>query len=529
MKWEDIPSAAVKGRFSDQACDGLKKSLGSGSITLLLGSGVSRCLVGDWAELLNEMAIIHCGGLKQENRTDISKIRAFIRQYTADSKFLPSGTSVLEQGEYLLFVPEDPEFLHYPHPEDATYWQEAYYAARIRDTMGILRSRNLRDGGGKNPRSLEEDFLSWLNDEPDPAALHISRRTLGDRQAILKKLETAASADLMNLLSNQYGETVSIDGVRAVLANEALSGEAKLRSLCDAFQLPEDTVKRAIREKVGGGAGVDSLLLNDNELNKRLEAIRGQIMNGYSDLLNRLVAEKAASLLKRPNYATLHAVLKLCLKYRIRHVVSYNFDTVFEELLVSQSIREALKETWNIKVQLRSYFQPQCVDLKGFYQGLPDENTVRVDHVHGVLHEDLEQVHPVFFSENSYRSYQDGGLHWSNQVLSQALRATDLFCVGFSGTDANFRYLIRLNKAMLRGLLSQDQQAHRVYLMESMEKLKKHYGAKGCAQTDDEKKLFCVCLEKALEMIESYYAHQFNAVYVWAQNYDDLANRLLNL
>ena len=529
MKWEEIPSNAVNKRFSDQACDGLKESLASSNVTLLLGSGVSRCLVGDWAELLDEMAVTHCGGLKQTKQIDIKKIRGFIRQHTADGRFLPSATSVLEQGEYLLFVPEDTEFSRYAQPEDAIYWQETYYAARVRDTMGILRSRNLRDGGGKNARTLEEDFLSWLNDAPDPSALGLPRRTLGNKQALIEKLETAASTDLMDLLNRQYGETISLDSVHAVLTDEALSSENKLRRLCDTFHLHEDTVKKAIREKVSGGTDVEFMLLNGDELNKHLEALRGQVTSGYPDLLHRLLAEKAASLLKRPNYATLHAVLKLCLKYRIHHVITYNFDTVFEELLVSKAVREAMGEIQDIKVQLRSYFQPQGVDLEGFYQGLQDNDTICVDHVHGILHEDLEQVRPIFFSENSYRSYQGNGPHWSNQVLSQALGATDLFCVGFSGTDANFRYLIRLHKAMLRGFLTQDQQTHRIYLTESMEKLKKHYDAKDRVQTNDDKHLFCVCLEKALEMIENYYEHQFNAVYIWAHNYDDLANRLLKL
>lgn len=162
----------------------------------------------------------------------------------------------------------------------------------------------------------------------------------------------------------------------------------------------------------------------------------------------------------RDRLSTLEAVLELCLSGKITQVICYNFDTILEQLLSDKSLQ---KRYTTKNVYVRSYTYGYFNDKKTINRGdctyiygeIPQNYInakndhsleISIYHVHGTIGSDLPAV-PLIFSEHSYIEYNDSFLNWSNQILLDVFTRYHTMCVGFSGTDSNFRTLTKSLKA----------------------------------------------------------------------------------
>lgn len=228
---------------------------------------------------------------------------------------------------------------------------------------------------------------------------------------------------------------------------------------------------------------------------------------------------------------TLSGLLQLCIRQKIKEVVTYNFDTVFDRLAADPAIRKAYDPGTNsdyiFEIYSFSKTEPVLTLPAGKTAGR-DTEVFKIYHVHGIVDEDCE-TSPLIFSENSYQSYQRTSLNWSNIHLADIMTRYNTLCVGFSGDDSNFRmlrhFLDDTDKNPVMGI--DRNKKKRLYLMRDYS-----YDFKSLMDTAAaNKQMDCAfaCIKTYFDILITYFKKQLNTTIVWADGYDEMANQLIEL
>lgn len=285
------------------------------NLSLLIGAGVTSCIVGGWNDLLNEIAVLRYCSEHEDINPD--SLRVYI-EASCDGCFLPNETNPIEKGEYLRYDIKDIASFETEELNDT--WREATFAHQVLLAMERLMERKLSDGAHQHKLiSYEEDFINWCKNVSDPV-FGIGRKLVSDIDNSREELKKYSNETIVQMLSSKYGVLIDLSTVEKAIQ------EAKE---------PYDQIKTLFG------------LLMDKNLEKeartilsKAKATKGNLNKEIGELL-RLVTAHA---LWRPSYCTLEALLRLCLKGRITEVISYNFDMVFDKLLANKRVREVLIE-----------------------------------------------------------------------------------------------------------------------------------------------------------------------------------------
>ena len=488
-EWNDYYQRVVVSRCDGDdartSLDALRRSAKAGHLALLIGAGVTACLVGNWKELLNELAIMRCGsqacqrGAVKAANPKLNKLRDYI-QKVKDASFLPVDTGVLEQGEYLMYDPDDMEARRLnPQTASTERWRERYFAAQVGDAIRSLTHKHLCDARGKMPKTLEEDFMDWCDNSTDDV-FGVRRREVSNNDAVVKALKSQkiTAEALAEKLQGRYGISTDLVALRAEAA----------KAQTDAAE-----IEAAVFERL---------------------------------------AAQAADALWRPNYGTLYQMLKLCAVGGVQEVITYNFDTIFDQLLINPDIQRRLGAKTIRSVQIYSFHNERPVELKGADTDRKNADAIRIYHVHGILdgEEDKESrlpVMPIIFSENSYQMYQNRVMNWSNIRIAEAINTYDLLCVGFSGTDANFRNLVQLCRQLQdTPIFASEQNAHKVFLTRACKcDVDRYMKAKDTFTPDDLECAFW-CVDTYFGLVQMYYYYQLGITVLWSEDFDDMAEQL---
>lgn len=115
------------------------------------------------------------------------------------------------------------------------------------------------------------------------------------------------------------------------------------------------------------------------------------------------------------------AVIELLKENRIGEIITYNYDTLLEQRMVSEGIDNAPVDCQNKKVK----------------------NEIPVMHVHGVIHPlDTDYDKNVILSEDEYHKLYRDSYHWANVAQLFALTHTKCIFIGLSMTDPSLRRLL---------------------------------------------------------------------------------------
>ena len=474
--------------------DELKKE---NNLALLIGAGVTSCIIGRWNELLDEIAILRCCSdhLETPGRAVVpDTLRSYIESLGGNS-FLPSETDTVEKGEYLRYDPRDNKLFDSESAMD--HWREVTFSHRVLLAMKRLEDRKRRDGAGRDFK-LVEDFIQWCENAPDPV-FKVGRKTVikyDETKAALKKF---TGAELATKLSSQYKEAIDLAGLEDIIRREADPFDG-VRSVFG--KLMDKSLEKEIRE----------LLIKAKD---PIENIRDQI--------DEMLRATAAHALWRPDYGTLETLLRLCLRGEIKEVLTYNFDMIFDRLLANEKVQEALgmteKEKRNVCVYGLNSLQP--VEGLDEFVETPNERTIRVYHVHGILDEKVCPLEPIVFSGTAYKSYQEAQFNCGNMYLASAYHNNSLLCVGFSGSDANFRHFTE-QMMHLQG------RKHRIYITRSLEEGTKPYHFDRNTPLEYLETAYA-CTDTYLRMVNNYFEREIHAEIVWAENYETMAEKLKEL
>lgn len=510
MNWSNCYQRCVKKRCksSKEKCKEISEICDKGEVVLLLGSGVTSCLVGTWTELLNELAMMRCAdesmrGSYSYNKEDYDGLKRLL----TNNRFIPSDIDVLEQGEYLRYDPKDPWAGQHQRSKKYDNWREFYFATQVDAAISRLIDKNLRNGDGQDLRELEKDFVLWYKNETDADFLNIPRRMASnnsvynkgytEESTFKKTLEGHTEDELFDAINLKFGKGIRFDKLK-----KAVSASNK-RLTAKILGVDESVIEDAIKEKD----------------------------------LKMVLIKTAVALYRRPDYSTLSATLKLCFKKKIKKIINYNFDTVFEELLSNETIAK-LYGCKAINVEIVSYYLKKPI-LMG-----EEKTTDKLisEHVHGVLTK-RHPVTPLIFSEYSYLDFQQDFLNWSQLRISETLDQASVLCIGFSGVDSNFRYMIRQHmKQMDSPLFGENSTENsdkitnnrKIYLVRAcspdvarFSRLIKENA--GVATPLDKRsrsllKNIEICLKSYFDMAENYYIRSFGIEILWGEDFGGLAD-----
>lgn len=510
MNWNNYYRNCVGERCkaSKEKCKEISEICDKGEVVLLLGSGVTSCLVGTWTELLNELAMMRCADESMRGPYSYSKKDYDgLKRLLENNRFIPSDINVLEQGEYLRYDPKDPWAGQYQHGKRIDNWREFYFATQVDVAISRLIDKNLRNGDGQDLKELEKDFVSWYRNEKDADFLNIPRKMASNNSvynkgftedSILKKtLEGHTEYELFDAINSKFGKRIHFDEL-------------------------EKAVSASDKRLVAGMLGVDESFIAGAVKEKSLKMV---------------LVKAAIALYRRPDYSTLSATLKLCFKKKIKKVINYNFDTVFEELLSNKKIAK-LYGCKAMKVEIDSYYLKKPI-LMG------EKNTAGTlisEHVHGVLTKKYP-VTPLIFSEYSYLDFQQDFLNWSQLRISETLNQASVLCIGFSGVDSNFRYMIRQHMKQIDSPLFGGNNIEntveitgncKIYLARACSPdvvrfsklIKENVGIAAPLNKSSESLLknIAICLKSYFDMAENYYIRSFGIEVLWAEDFSKLAD-----
>lgn len=237
-----------------------------------------------------------------------------------------------------------------------------------------------------------------------------------------------------------------------------------------------------------------------------------------------------------PENNTFDALLTLCNcmksvekgEYAFRHIINYNYDTMFESCLNSKQYRAVLC-TKNSGRTLHFFPQMKVISSSGDYgpfEGYEENPGMRCHyHVHGCLERDGMPT-PVVFSESSYDDLGKRHYQWCNQVQAELCMRFPLLFVGFSGNDPNFR---RLLKEM--GCSHVENKGSFLFMRLSDVREIIQLQSEISIKVDSKKKKAWIddAVEMLLESIEYYYKKTYNIHVLWYQEYSEIAKTLLML
>lgn len=238
-----------------------------------------------------------------------------------------------------------------------------------------------------------------------------------------------------------------------------------------------------------------------------------------------------------PDYGTLDALLKLCLKGAFSRVLTYNFDTIFDHLLANEDVQKAYKITQTVKVEVYGIHNTDALNLPGICkETVQDNHVIKIYHVHGVLDECMRKrrddeeipiIDPIIFSGSSYSSYQSNHFNLGSLRIADALTEGSLLCVGFSGVDANFRSIqSELIRSRNQVLSLQDYKRHKVYITRSLKQDRKCFDMIEHGKDID---TAYACLRSYMNMLQDYFVNVLGATLVWAENFEAMAALLRKL
>lgn len=480
-------------------------------LSLLIGSGVTSCIVGDWNALLNEIAMVRYWSENKE--IDPIIMRNYIKGFCRGN-FLPNETDPIEKGEYLQYDPRD--FVSFETETLNNNWREVTFSHQVLIAIERLMNRKLRDGTYKhpNPYTLENrceiDFINWLKDEPEPI-FGIGRRMLNDPDKVKEALRGLSNKAIAQKLSSALGVSIDLNAMKKAIQDEPEPYEQVMVSL---------------------GSFVDNYLeIEIKAILKKAKDPKEDMDEWIGEFL-RLITAYAIWL---PPYDTLEALLRLCMRGRITEVISYNFDMVFDRLLASRNVQEALKATEKYKHRIEErdvcvygMYSLQPIEMNGF-ASIPTAKTIRIYHVHGILDRELKKIEPIIFSETAYKSYQELPFNIEKTYLANAYLQGGLLCVGFSGKDGAFRRIFDQMLSLQHGVIfGEGEGRNQIYLTRKLKDIQKPYRFYIDTMDKDLKTAYA-CVDTNLKMLQHYYRRQVHANILWSETYEEMAASLMEL
>lgn len=527
-------------------CD-IEQNMVDEPFTLLIGAGVTAHIVGQWDELLNEVAIQR---VLSDNESmpslTVNKLRTFIiASEGMHGSFLPAETDVLEKGEYLKQDSDDCVGSGSPSMAKEEITREVAFAHRVLTAIETLTKKKLRGKG------YIEDFLTWKEDKdniiegfPNLKRKQIVYTSAGEDADALssegkKRLPLAAILNnekeysLQELTSgfyewlekNEVYFTYEQKKSFASILAKMLFENGK-RNFYDSVE--KDDTEATVKEELMHRTAVELA----DDLNKYVER-KGVIDENSRKDLCKLIAEA----IWLPDYGTLDALLELCLKGAFSRVLTYNFDTIFDHLLANVDVQKAYSITQPVKVKVYGIHNTDALKLPGFCAKTDsNDHVIKIYHVHGVLDEcmrksrdddEIPRIDPIIFSGSSYSSYQSNHFNLGSLRIADAVNEGSLLCVGFSGVDANFRSIQgELIHSHNQVLSLQDYKRHNVYITRSLKHDRRHFD-----MVENEKDIDTAyaCLRSHMNMLRDYFENVVGAKLVWAENFEAMAALLRGL
>jgi hypothetical protein len=203
-------------------------------------------------------------------------------------------------------------------------------------------------------------------------------------------------------------------------------------------------------------------------------------------------------------------------RVRIKNIITYNYDDFMEAALLVET------KTWpaiNVSVITEeNTFSPFC-----YKKGRGDSITIY--HVHGFIPTAIDEklannvraiylpkaTQRIVLGEGSYSSLGYDDKLWTNSIQAQVNSQMPILCVGFSCTDPNFR---RLFSSIRRN--SGDSP---IYALLPAHKCKKELAALLEVKVDKITDDMVICY---MQIIEEYYAQQYQIYIVWSKDFDDM-------
>lgn len=218
---------------------------------------------------------------------------------------------------------------------------------------------------------------------------------------------------------------------------------------------------------------------------------------------------------------TLISVVRFCIQKNIRNIISYNFDTVLDQLIASPRVRELFNAEKSTAVHV---FR----DGSESYFSLGDENSkniVKIYHVHGYCDDHEKTAKPIIFSEYSYNVYQQDLLNESNVLLTRFMRSYNILCVGFSGTDPNFRMLRREYLRSASNPFKGEQVPKKLFLTRAFQPDLKHI----MKSLGNNPECVLASVETFLHLVDTYYKRNLGVDIIWSYDYTMLAEQIYRL
>ena len=532
----------IKNRWDDIA-----QNISDGQhFTLLIGAGVTGSIVGQWSDLLNEVAIHRVLSDNESMKLlTANKLRIFIAASEGmRGRFLPAETDALEKGEYLKQDSGDCVGSGSTSTAKEDVTREVAFAHRVLTAIETLTKINLR---GKD---YIEDFLAWKE----------------NRDNIIEGFPKLKRKEIVYTFAGEDADAISSEGKKrlplaAILNN---SKSYSLLALASGFHqwLCENEIYFTHKQKKNFASILAKMLLplGKSYFDKAVEpkdtekTVTEDLMNlkavKLADDLKKYVEKKGsideksredlckmiAQAIWLPDYGTLDALLELCLKKTFSRVLTYNFDTIFDHLLANGDVQKAYNVTRHVEVMVYGIHDTDPLNLQGFCtKRVSDNPVIKIYHVHGVLDGSMREsrdnriplIDPIIFSGSSYSSYQSNHFNLGSLRIADALNEGCLLCVGFSGVDANFR---SIQSELIRSLDQvsslQDDKRHNVYITRSLKQDRKCFDM---VEKEKDIDTAYACLRSHMNMLQNYFKDVVGAKLVWAENFETMAALLRKL
>lgn len=258
----------------------------------------------------------------------------------------------------------------------------------------------------------------------------------------------------------------------------------------------------------------------------------------YVMTLPNTAKEEKEQCKRKKALSTLDAVIRLCLQGDIRQLIVYNFDDIIERLLTSKCVQQMYATNSEVTVKVFSYGGVKKEFQKGvhYHFGMfplsfcgdeePQKCTISLYHVHGIVADDITPI-PLVFSEHSYIEYRELAFNWSNQIIMDILTRFNLLTVGFSGTDSNFRTIVKslksANSSSMFGISGRNRAVILTLTHNKYTDLFKD--EKGVSQIDTA--IIAKLNEYYCDMVNVYYKGYFDIDVWWSEDFPRLAQNLL--
>lgn len=523
--------------------DDIAEKMEDDCFTLLIGAGVTGSIVGQWDELLNEVAIQR---VLSDNESMWSLTDSKLREFIAASEgmrgaFLSVATDALEKGEYLMQDSGDCVGSGSATTDKENIMHEVAFAHRVLTAIETLTKKKLRD------EDYIKDFLAWKDNKdniitgfPKLKRKEVVYTCAGEaadaissdgkkRRPLAAILNDSKKYSLQELTSGFYQwlcknkEYFTREQKKSFASFLAKMLLANGKSYFNDLALPSDA-EETVAEDLMHQTAVELA----NELNEYVKR-GGAVDKDSRESLCKLIAEA----IWLPDYGTLDALLELCLKCAFSRVLTYNFDTIFDHLLANDDVQKAfgIKPPDTLKVKVYGIHSTDALELTGFCDKT-DSREIKIYHVHGVLDECMRKsrdvfINPIIFSGSSYSSYQSNHFNLGSLRIADAINEGSLLCVGFSGIDANFRSIqSELISSHNQVLSLQDYKWHKVYITRSLKPDRKHFDM---VEKEKDIDTAYACLRSHMNMLRSYFGNVVGAELVWAENFEAMAELLRGL